>query len=108
MNKQLHHCHPNLFQKEEKSMQITCPSSCEMLLSITESMNSLSMEDTKKSLVAFKCTLCEQEFKSDNGLKRHMSKMHPEIQNMSVFECSYCTKCFSSKGNLTRHMKSKH
>ena len=49
--------------------------------------------------------MCDQEFKSTNGLYAHIYKVHEERKGK---KCNVCQKTFSLQDQLSAHMKRMH
>ena len=52
-----------------------------------------------------KCEICDKEFKSNNGLKRHFNIVH---KLMKELQCNICQKVFKTQSELTKHVKNSH
>jgi hypothetical protein len=58
------------------------------------------MDNIKK----YKCELCLMNFKSKQGLDKHISKKI-RCDNKTDYKCEKCNKYFNNASNLTRHLK---
>ena len=53
----------------------------------------------------FKCSVCDQQAKSSNGLRMHISRKHTKYdENVTSFQCENCGKGFRSAGEIKEHM----
>ena len=52
-----------------------------------------------------KCEICDKEFKSNTGLKKHFTIVH---KLMKEHQCNICQKVFKLQSQLTLHMKIAH
>ena len=52
----------------------------------------------------FDCDMCTKSFKTQTGLKHHISIIHEGIS----FKCDTCSKCFKDKNNLKGHIEIVH
>ncbi|XP_067681972.1 PR domain zinc finger protein 5-like [Haliotis asinina] len=57
-----------------------------------------------KSQVLFTCSICVEEFKTDEDLQEHL-KTHGDIEAETVFECGMCGEELKSQLELRHHMK---
>ncbi|KAF0750967.1 C2H2-type domain-containing protein, partial [Aphis craccivora] len=55
----------------------------------------------------FVCDECQQTFKHNSFLKRHMIQKHNTVckEVQQDFKCSKCEKKFTQKKNMLRHLK---
>ena len=64
--------------------------------------------DHKESFV---CNKCGAEFKEQRYFRNHVSRMHPELREISgqsLIVCQQCGKAYSSKESLKLHIKYQH
>ena len=54
------------------------------------------------------CPLCGSSYSSEEDLKKHIKKEHPETHSSNPRECPECSKVLSSSQALNRHVKSIH
>ena len=52
-----------------------------------------------------KCNICDQEYKTKNGLGSHIDRTHNQ---QKVYQCNICNKSFPIQKKLDLHMKSVH
>ena len=55
----------------------------------------------------YKCEICENEFKDNNGLKKHFNFVHNFVKGRE-HKCNICQKVFKLHCNLTSHVKIAH
>ena len=55
--------------------------------------------------IAFKCEICDKEYKYNKGLKNHVNITHNLGKEC---RCNICQKVFNSQKQLTVHLKSIH
>ena len=56
-----------------------------------------NLEKPTEDQIPFKCEICDKEFKSNNGLKKHFNVVH----NLEgEHQCNICQKFFNIKSQL--------
>ena len=53
-----------------------------------------------------KCEICEQNYSTKRGLKKHFMASHD--QNGKLYYCNICTKSYQNQSSLTLHKKAIH
>ena len=83
----------------EASLQLT-RESLEKLISENEMKKTSEAPNSK-----FKCSFCDYQAKSSNGLRMHINRKHTKYdENKTSFQCENCGKEFSSACDLKDHM----
>ena len=55
-----------------------------------------------------KCDVCENVFKTEKKLEKHLSTIHGNVIITQEFKCNICLKSFKYKRNLTVHIRTVH
>ncbi|XP_022160031.1 zinc finger protein SNAI2-like [Myzus persicae] len=87
-----------------------------VLSSISPRFSDLPLEILRCNTDMEICELCQKNFASLDGLKRHQKSVHPKrvkegkqfLRVQQYFECNYCNKKFLRKDTLIRHIKCGH
>ena len=70
------------------------------------SIQSTTMENITKNLgqnqISLTCEICDEEFKTNNGLKKHFNITHKFEKEDP--QCNICQKVFKIQSKLTMHI----
>ena len=98
---------------EEKDLKVTAS---EVSIQVTrESLEGNNLEQEMKissdfakneaPKFRFKCSVCDQQAKSSNGLRMHINRKHTKYdKNVCSFQCQNCGKEFINAGEFKEHM----
>ena len=98
---------------EEKDLKVTA---LEASIQVTrESLEGNNLEQERKissdfakneaPKFRFKCSVCDQQAKSSNGLRMHINRKHAKYdENVTSFQCQNCGKEFINAGEFKEHM----
>ena len=60
------------------------------------------LKKNKQNPITLKCDICDKEFKTNYGLKKHFNITHNLEKE---YQCNICQKVFKIQSQLTVHMK---
>ena len=64
---------------------------------------------TKQQKNPLKCEICEEEFKSNNGFKKHFNIAHNSVYSGDKnHRCDICGNAFTQAGSLKTHINAVH
>ena len=63
---------------------------------------------TSKDKIYHSCNLCNATFSVQRELKRHLAKMHKNLDDERKYICDICRKSYKRQGNLDNHQQVDH
>ena len=77
-----------------------------MITNMENSNIQIKLHNNKSPDEIHKCEICDKEFKSKQGLRRHFHSIHNEQKGKN--KCNICEKTFLLQWQLSTHMKRMH